>query len=47
MEALVGANSASAETRQRTFEEIARLARKVTDLLSHTGQHSMGFAGAL
>jgi len=46
MEALVGANSPSAEVRQRTFDEIARLARKVSDLLTHSGQPPLGFAGA-
>ena len=47
MEALVGANSPSVEVRQRTFEEIARIARKVADLLTHSGQPPMvAIAGA-
>lgn len=46
MEALAGANHPSDEVRKRTFDEIARLARKYQELLEHVLRGG-GPAGAL
>jgi hypothetical protein len=44
IEALIGANHPSDEVRQRTFEEIARLARRVGQLLAHGGGQNPALA---
>jgi hypothetical protein len=46
MEALTGANHPSEEVRRKTFDEIARLARRCQELLDHVLGGTVGAAAA-